>query len=326
MDMKHRSGRSEKLEEENEWVVSRVVKTALKSCGIWSNHIKVEPLKVRAAEESQTASLEKIHVKVEPLKEVAAEEGQTARLKVHEAKGVILEWKHGNSELYQLVGRLKCLWSELDGLRPSTSDPKVIQDRQEQGVVFNLLVDGICKLVQHMCEKNKRSTQWKGGTSCKRRRLRKLSKVWFMMRRPWREESESDDLRHMMGLKGIKDVVHQMVRGECSYSAYMGETVENRGVLTEQEKGDGADDHITRKEWRRGNGTESGEQEQNQEDSGLHDQDTSQEVENNVQSSGEVDEVQSSGEEQVRPVSSEEEQVEPASVQTEDYEIKRSLE
>ncbi|KAG5374312.1 hypothetical protein IGI04_042378, partial [Brassica rapa subsp. trilocularis] len=46
----------------------------------------------------------------------------------------------------------------------------------------------------------------------------------------------------------------------------------------------------------RGNGTESGEQEQNQEDSGLHDQDTSQEVENNVKSSGEVDEVQSSGE------------------------------
>ncbi|KAL0642233.1 hypothetical protein Bca4012_102511 [Brassica carinata] len=69
----------------------------------------------------------------------------------------------------------------------------------------------------------------------------------------------------------------------------------------------------------RGNGTESGEQKQNQEDSGLHDQDTSQEVENNeVQSSGEVDEVQSSVEEQGRPASSEEEQVEPASVQTED--------
>ncbi|KAL0642049.1 hypothetical protein Bca4012_102844 [Brassica carinata] len=42
----------------------------------------------------------------------------------------------------------------------------------------------------------------------------------------------------------------------------------------------------------RGNGTESGEQDQNQEDSGLHDQDISQEVENNVQSSGEVDQVQ----------------------------------
>ncbi|KAG5385918.1 hypothetical protein IGI04_037388, partial [Brassica rapa subsp. trilocularis] len=237
MDMKHRSGRSEKLEEENKWVLSRVVKTALKSCGIWSNHIKVESLKGRAAEESQTASLEKIHVKVEPLKEVAAEEGQTARLK------------------------------------------------------------------------------WKGGTSCKRRRLRKLSKVWFMMRGPWREESESDDLRHMMGLKGIKDVVHQMVRGECSYSAYMGESVEDSVVLKEQEKGSGADDHITRKEWRvsHQNGTESGEQEQNQEDSGLHDQDTSQEVENNVQSSGEVDEVQSSGEVDEVQSSGEEEQVEPAS-------------
>ena len=49
----------------------------------------MEPLKEVAAEESQTASLEKIHVKVEPLKEIAAEEDQTAKLKVHEAKGVI---------------------------------------------------------------------------------------------------------------------------------------------------------------------------------------------------------------------------------------------
>ncbi|KAF2600085.1 hypothetical protein F2Q68_00010315 [Brassica cretica] len=192
MDMKHISGRSEKFEEENEWV---------------------EPLKEVAAEESQTASLEKIHVKVEPLKEIAAEEDQTAKLKVHEAKGVIRDWKHGKGELYQFVGRLKCVWSELDVLRPSTSDPKVIQKRQEQDVVFNLLVNGICKLVQHVrgvCGKNKGSTQWRGGTSYKRRRLRKLSKVWFMMRRPWREDSESDDLRHMMGLKRIKDVVDQM--------------------------------------------------------------------------------------------------------------------
>ncbi|KAF2600087.1 hypothetical protein F2Q68_00010317 [Brassica cretica] len=182
MDMKHRSGRSEKFEEENEWVLSRVVKTVLKSCGIWSNHVKVEPLK-----------------------EIAAEEGQTAKLKVHEAKGVIRDWKHGKGELYQLVGRLKCVWSELDVLRPSTSDPKVIQERQEQDVVFNLLVNGICKLVQHMrglCGKNKGSTQWRGGTSCKRRRLRKLSKVWFMMKRPWREDSESDKLKKHDGLEG----------------------------------------------------------------------------------------------------------------------------
>ncbi|KAG5374048.1 hypothetical protein IGI04_042611, partial [Brassica rapa subsp. trilocularis] len=230
MDMKHMSGRSEKLEEENKWVLSRVVKTALKSCGIWSNHIKVEPLKGRAAEESQTASLEKIHVKVEPLKEVAAEEGQKVR-----------QQACGKAEMGMVGARCveaKHIRSESDSRKAGTR------------CCINLLVDGICKLVQHVCEKNKRSTQWKGGTSCKRRRLRKLSKVWFMMRGPWREESESDDLRHMMGLKGIKDVVHQMVRGECLYSAYMGESVEDSGVLKEQEKGSGADDHITRKEWR----------------------------------------------------------------------------
>ncbi|XP_033139205.1 uncharacterized protein LOC117130494 [Brassica rapa] len=61
----------------------------------------------------------------------------------------------------------------------------------------------------------------------KRRRCRMLSKAYINIR------------------KGRKRVV-----GECSYSAYMGESVEDSGVLKEQEKGSGADDRITRKEWR----------------------------------------------------------------------------
>ncbi|KAL0641875.1 hypothetical protein Bca4012_102599 [Brassica carinata] len=103
--------------------------------------------------------------------------------------------------------------------------------------------------------------------------------------------------------------------------------LEGLGINMDQEQQEGGAGRTTPLDHERGNGTESGEQEQNQEDSGLHDQDISQEVENNVQSSGEVDEgqssgevdeVQSSGEEQVGPASSEKEQVEQPSVQTED--------
>ena len=112
-EMKTRSSYQVKKGRENEWIWSGWVETALESCGIWSNHVKEEPLKVRAAEKDQTASLKEIQVKVEPLKEVAAEEGQTARLEGHEAKGVIYSLRQRKDELYQLVGRLREVESEL---------------------------------------------------------------------------------------------------------------------------------------------------------------------------------------------------------------------
>ncbi|KAG5374077.1 hypothetical protein IGI04_042640, partial [Brassica rapa subsp. trilocularis] len=404
-----RSRSEEKKERENECAWSSWIKTAWESCGIWSNHEKEEPLKVRAAEKDQTASLEEIQVKVEPLrevaaeegqtarleeiqvkveslKEVAAEEGQTARLEVHEAKGVIYSLRQGKDELYQLVGRLREVESELSMVKTHAASPSWCQGRRKQNVIFGFLMGEICELVEHMCdvwEINNKADRWKRGTSCKKGKLRKLSKMWVMMSRLWR-----------------KDIKESMQVGECLYSAYIGESVESSGVMRKLET-KGADEPVTKEEWdefvkswilhtntqstrqarrkektkvfdkkmdtdtrghdqnikekpctctrsrkykenkdkapletqqrlettpldhERGNGTESGEQEQNQEDSGLHDQDTSQEVENNVQSSGEVDEVQSSGEvdevqssreERVRPASSEEEQVEPASL------------
>ncbi|KAG5384549.1 hypothetical protein IGI04_036019 [Brassica rapa subsp. trilocularis] len=329
-----RSRSEEKKERENECAWSSWIKTAWESCGIWSNHEKEEPLKVRAAEKDQTASLEEIQVKVEPLrevaaeegqtarleeiqvkveslKEVAAEEGQTARLEVHEAKGVIYSLRQGKDELYQLVGRLREVESKLSMVKTHTASPSWCQGRRKQNVIFGFLMGEICELVEHMCdvwEINNKADRWKRGTSCKKGKLRKLSKMWVMMSTLWR-----------------KDIKESMQVGECLYSAYIGESVESSGVMRKLET-KGADEPVTKEEWDefvKGNGTESGEQEQNQEDSGLHDQDTSQEVENNVQSSGEVDEVQSSGEvdevqssreEQVRPASSEEEQVEPASL------------
>ena len=99
-----------------------------------------------------------------------------------------------------------------------------------------------------MCVKRTRkSTKWKGGTCCKKGRLRKLSKVWFLMRKSWKKDSESGYLSDSMGLRMIKDVVHQVVRGECSYSAYMDNSVEDSTIMRGLET-KGADDPITKKE------------------------------------------------------------------------------
>ena len=109
----------------------------------------------------------------------------------------------------------------------------------------------ICELVQYscdVCEKNTKSIQWKGGTNCKNERLRKLSNVWFMGRKTWRKDSESGYLSDKMSLEMIKEAAQQVVRGECSYSAYMGNSVEGSMVMKEQGT-EGADDPITKKEW-----------------------------------------------------------------------------
>ncbi|KAG5374099.1 hypothetical protein IGI04_042582 [Brassica rapa subsp. trilocularis] len=164
------------------------------------------------------------------------------------------------------------------------------------------------------------------GAKRKKGRLRRRSKAQIRRGRCWKRSILSGYQGSYGTMKMGREEAQQILMGECSYSAYMGESVESSGVMRKLET-KGADERVTKDEWdefvkttpldhERGNGTESGEQEQNQEDSGLHDQ-----VENNVQSSGEVDEVQSSGEvdevqssgeEQVGPASSEDEQVEPA--------------
>ncbi|KAG5384593.1 hypothetical protein IGI04_036063 [Brassica rapa subsp. trilocularis] len=296
-EMKTRSSYQVKKGRENEWIWSDWVKTVFGSCGIWSNQIKEEPLKEVVIFEDEAVQEITRKSGIE-----AASEERSKLVKGSEDKRVIRDWKQGKDELYQLVGRLKEVWLEL------TARPEVIQERREQDVIFNFLVNEMCELVQYICdvcEKNKKSIQWKGVTNCKKGRLRKLSKVWFMRRKAWRKDSESGYLSDKMSLKMIKEAAQLVVRGECSYSAYMGESVEDSVVLREQEKEGGADDCITRKEWRdqeqgrrepsnqageagratpldheRGNGSESGEQEQNQQDSGHHNQ------EDGAQSSG----------------------------------------
>ena len=252
MEVKHIFSKSVKLEEETGGVLSRWAKTAFESCGLWSSHVKGKPLMEMAIEEGQTRCLKDEDKTVQKNTTKGgidtSYEDKSKLVKVYEDKRMICGWRQGNDEVYQLVGRVKEVWAELDVLKPSTSDPKVNQERRDQDAIFSLLMDEICELVQHacdVCEKNKKSTRWKGGTSCKKGRSRKLSKVWFMMRKSWKKDSEFGYLSDNMGLRMIKDVVQQVVRGECSYSAYMGNSVEDNTIMRGLET-KGVDDPITK--------------------------------------------------------------------------------
>ncbi|KAG5373852.1 hypothetical protein IGI04_042825, partial [Brassica rapa subsp. trilocularis] len=314
--MKYRSSESVEREEERDGVCSRWIKEALESCWLWSSHGKGKPFMEMATEEGQTRGL-KLGDEVDQgnttKSEVEATLGKSKLVRVVEGKGVIRGLRQGKDECYQLVGRLREVWSELDVVKAHTSNPRWCQERRKQDVIFSFLMEEICELVKHTCdvwEMNRKPDRWKGGTSCKKGRLRKLSKEWLMRRKAWRKDSESGYLSDKMSLKMIKEAAQLVVRGECSYSAYMGESVEDSVVLREQEKEGGADDCITRKEWRVGNGSESEEQEQNQEDSGQHDHEETQEVENVVQSSGD-EQGESTGTEEIQAQSGGNEQGEP---------------
>ncbi|KAG5373643.1 hypothetical protein IGI04_043037 [Brassica rapa subsp. trilocularis] len=251
-----------------------------------------------ATEEGQTRGLKLGNEVVQgdtTKSEIEATLGKSKLVRVVEDRGVIRGLRQGEDECYQLVGRLREVWSELDVVKTHTSNPRCCQERRKQDVIFSFLMEEVCELVKYTCdvwEMNRKPERWKRGTSCKRGRLRKLSKEWLMKRRAWRKDSESEHLSDRMSviLKRIKDVLQQMVIGECSYSAYMGETVgdsaDMRGMDTKR-----ADECVTKKEWDElvkhvGNGSESGEQEHNQEDSGQHDQEETQEVESEAQSGG----------------------------------------
>ncbi|KAF3558079.1 hypothetical protein F2Q69_00013750 [Brassica cretica] len=197
MGEKTRSRSEEKKERENECVWPFWIKTALESFGILSNHVKEEPLMVRAVENDQTASLEEIQVKVEPLKEVAAEEGQTARLKVHEAKGVIYSLRKGKDELYQLVGRLRDVESELGMVKSHTASPSWCQGRRNQDMIFSSLMKEICELVKHIWdvwEINKKPDRWKRGYEgeYESRRVFVLSLHGRICREQWDYEEARD--------------------------------------------------------------------------------------------------------------------------------------
>ncbi|KAG5373900.1 hypothetical protein IGI04_042781 [Brassica rapa subsp. trilocularis] len=285
MEMEHRPESTVKTEEERHGEWSRWAKRALESCGLWSSHGKGKPFMEMATEEGQTRGLKLGNEVVQgntTKSEIEATLGKSKLVRVVEDRGVIRGLRQGKDECYQLVGRLREVWSELDVVKTHTSNPRWCQERRKQDVIFSFLMEEVCELVKYTCdvwEMNRKPERWKGGTSCKRGRLRKLSKEWLMKRRAWRKDSESEHLSDRMSviLKRIKDVLQQMVIGECSYSAYMGETVgdsaDMRGMDTKR-----ADECVTKKEW--------DELEHNQEDSGQHDQEETHEVESGAQSGG----------------------------------------
>ncbi|KAG5373953.1 hypothetical protein IGI04_042722 [Brassica rapa subsp. trilocularis] len=256
MEMKHRSSTTMELEEERDGDWSRWAKRALESCGLWSSHGKGKPFMEMATEEGQTRGLKLGNEVVQgdtTKSEIEATLGKSKLVRVVEDRGVIRGLRQGKDECYQLVGRLREVWSELDGVKTHTSNPRCCQERRKQDVIFSFLMEEVCELVKYTCdlwEMNRKPERWKGGTSCKRGRLRKLSKEWLMKRRAWRKDSESEHLSDRMSviLKRIKHVLQQMVIGECSYSVYMGETVgdsaDMRGMDTKR-----ADECVTKKEW-----------------------------------------------------------------------------
>ena len=256
MEMKHRSSTTMELEEERDGDWSRWAKRALESCGLWSSHGKGKPFMEMATEEGQTRGLKLGNEVVQgdtTKSEIEATLGKSKPVRVVEDKGMIRGLRQGRDECYQLVGRLREVWSELDVVKTHTSNPRCCQERRKQDVIFSFLMEEVCELVKYTCdvwEMNRKPERWKGGTSCKRGRLRKLSKEWLMKRRVWRKDSESEHLSGRMSVifKRIKDVLQQMVIGECSYSAYMGETVgdsaDMRGMDTKR-----ADECVTKKEW-----------------------------------------------------------------------------
>ncbi|KAF3487753.1 hypothetical protein F2Q69_00053584 [Brassica cretica] len=220
-----------------------------------STAMEGKPLVEMATEEGQIRSLKgEDEADQETTLESGIEEAyeESSKLvKVSGDKRVICGLRQGNDELYQLLGRLKEGWMELDVLKPSKSDPRVIKERRKQDVFFSFLVKEIYVLILHVCdvwEENKRPNQWKDGTSCKKGRLRKLSRVSLKMGKAWKKDREHGYLSDKMSLKMIKEAAQQVVRGEYSYSAYMSNSVEGSMVMKEQEI-KGADESVTKKEW-----------------------------------------------------------------------------
>ncbi|KAF3495888.1 hypothetical protein DY000_02053236 [Brassica cretica] len=121
------------------------------------------------------------------------------------------------------LGKLPCI--------PLVSEARPRSSLDNEGAVWirscHSWKDGKCVIVQkgedhHMWEKNKKPMCMKLGTSCKKGRLRKLFRA-----------------------KRAKGKYQK--RRECSYSAYMDNSVEERMVVRGQETKE-ADDPITKKE------------------------------------------------------------------------------
>ncbi|WZY99333.1 hypothetical protein YC2023_071662 [Brassica napus] len=174
----------------NYLVWSRMVKTAVGSKGLWGHITTGEAPKLinqggDQEEVSNEAAVEKwqqedmlvmtvLHASLDPaildaysycesakelwdtLKKVY---GNTSNLsRVFEVKLAINRLAQEDMEFTKHLGRFRSLWSELEMLRPSTTDPDQLNERREQDKVFGLLLTlnpAYTQLIQHMLRSDK---------------------------------------------------------------------------------------------------------------------------------------------------------------------------
>ncbi|WZZ88610.1 hypothetical protein YC2023_117189 [Brassica napus] len=174
----------------NYLVWSRMVKTAVGSKGLWGHITTGEAPKLITQggdqeEVSNEAAVEKwqqedmlvmtvLHSSLDPaildaysycesakelwdpLKKVYGNISNLSR--VFEVKQAINRLVQEDMEFTKHLGRFRSLWSELEMLRPSTTDPDQLNERREQDKVFGLLLTlnpAYTQLIQHMLRADK---------------------------------------------------------------------------------------------------------------------------------------------------------------------------
>ena len=174
----------------NYLVWSRMVKTAVGSKGLWGHITTGEAPKLITQggdqeEVSNEAAVEKwqqedmlvmtvLHASLDPaildaysycesakelwdtLKKVYGNISNLSR--VFEVKQAINRLVQEDMEFTKHLGRFRSLWSELEMLRPSTTDPDQLNERREQDKVFGLLLTlnpAYTQLIQHMLRADK---------------------------------------------------------------------------------------------------------------------------------------------------------------------------
>ncbi|KAG5374180.1 hypothetical protein IGI04_042512 [Brassica rapa subsp. trilocularis] len=86
------------------------------------------------------------------------------------------------------------------------------------------------------------------GAKRKKGRLRRRSKAQIRRGRCWKRSILSGYQGSYGTMKMGREEAQQILMGECSYSAYMGESVESSGVMRKLET-KGADERVTKDEW-----------------------------------------------------------------------------
>ncbi|KAG5374458.1 hypothetical protein IGI04_042248 [Brassica rapa subsp. trilocularis] len=86
------------------------------------------------------------------------------------------------------------------------------------------------------------------GAKRKKGRLRRRSKAQIRRGRCWKRSILSGYQGSYGTMKMGRVEAQQILMGECSYSAYMGESVESSGVMRKLET-KGADERVTKEEW-----------------------------------------------------------------------------